>query len=221
MDDITDEAADTTRVDLVSEIRRLGHAILSRRLRPEQLVRMTSAITTLADDAETGTPVSKQERLERRFQVTHFLERDAWPEPPPDGSPVVFDPTSIVGGELNPFGMGATYHREGEEAVGHVTFGPCFEGPPGRVHGGAVCSLFDEVMGSVFRVTGAPSAFTGELTVRFEAPAPLNTNLEFRARRTGSDRRRQYVEGEGIGPDGRFASATAIFIEMRPEHFAI
>jgi hypothetical protein len=27
------------------------------------------------------------------------------------------------------------------------------------------------------------------------------------------------IEAEGTGPDGRFASAKAVFIEMKPEHF--
>jgi acyl-coenzyme A thioesterase PaaI-like protein len=68
---------------------------------------------------------------------------------------------------------------------------------------------------------GAPSAFTGELTVRFEAPAPLEVPLEFRGRLVESKGRRQFLEGEASGPDGRFASAKAIFINMAPEHLGV
>ena len=142
-----------------------------------------------------------------------------WPPGPPDGGAIEFDPTSLVGGPLNPFAMGARYHREGDEAVGRVTLGPCFEGPPERVHGGVICAIFDEVLGCVFRATGTPSGFTGELRVRFEAPAPLGVELEFRGRQVGAEGRRQFLEGEATGPDGvRFASAAATFVQMTPEH---
>jgi acyl dehydratase len=77
--------------------------------------------------------------------------------------------------------------------------------------------VFDEVLGAVFRAIGSPSAFTGELTVRFEAPAPLNTELEFRARQVSVEGRRRILEGEARSPDGQFAKASGIFIEMKPE----
>ena len=74
-------------------------------------------------------------------------------------------------------------------------------------------------MGSVFRATGIASAFTGELSVRFEAPAPLGVELEFRARLVESSGRKRFLAAEGTSPQGRFSSATGTFIEMRPEQF--
>lgn len=180
---------------------------------------MTAKLAALGDEAEQRPSISKAENLFRRNRIAKFIESGEWPAPPPNGSRIEFDPASIVGGQLNPFGMESRYYREGDEAVGFVNLGPCFEGPPERVHGGVVCAIFDEVMGSVFRATGTPSAFTGELTVRFERPAPLGTELEFRARRVDSQGRRQLLEGEARSPEGQFASARATFIEMKPEHF--
>jgi len=150
--------------------------------------------------------------------VHEFLDTGAWPAPPPDGSQMDFDVASIVGGHLNPGGIGASYFRDGDEAVGRVTVGRVFEGPPGRVHGGVLCALFDEVMGSVFRATGTPSAFTGELAVRFVGPAPVEAELEFRARETRTDGRKRYLEATATGPDGLVATATSTFIDMKPEH---
>ena len=40
-----------------------------------------------------------------------------------------------------------------------------------------------------------PSAFTGELSVRFEKPAPLGVPLEFRGRQVRAEGRRRYLEG--------------------------
>lgn len=231
VDDGGPDAADTTsgldvddevspeRAALATAMRRLGNAMLGRELDPDQVEVMTGQLSAMADAIERRPRMTKAETLFRRNRITSFMETGRWPEPPPDGAALEFDPTSVVGGELNPFGMGARYYRRGDEAVGFATLGPCFEGPPERVHGGVICAIFDEVMGSVFRATGTPSAFTGELSVRFEAPAPLETELEFRARLVDSKGRRQFLEGEARSPEGRFASASATFIEMKPEHF--
>jgi hypothetical protein len=206
-------------VALAAEIRQLGHAVMERSLDPDESAEMAEQLSALRERLEARPEVSKATSIFRRNRIAAFLETGVWPEPPPNGSRLEFDPASVVGGELNPFSMGARYYREGEEAVGFVQLGPCFEGPPTRAHGGVICAVFDEVMGSVFRATGTPSAFTGELSVRFERPAPLNIELEFRARRVSSEGRRQMMEGEARSPEGQFATATATFIEMKPEHF--
>ncbi len=213
------EAVSPEHVALASEMRRLGNAILSRDFDRDRATEMAEKLADLADMLEERPTISKAENLFRRNRIASFIETGQWPPPPPNGSRLEFDPASIVGGELNPFGMETRYYREGKEAVGFANLGTCFEGPPDRVHGGVICAIFDEVMGSVFRATGTPSAFTGELTVRFEGPAPLGTELEFRARRVESHGRRQLLEGEARGPQGQFASAKATFIEMKPEHF--
>lgn len=219
-DDATDHSAGDLpehEVELARALNRLGHLLVGRRIDVGRAGAIGALLDELSAEAEGWPELSKAERLQAGDRVTTFLESGRWPPPPPDGSRLEFDPASLVGGGLNPFTMGARYHRDGDEAVGFVTLGPAFEGPPNRAHGGAICAIFDEVMGSVFRATGSPSGFTGELQVRFEAPAPLGIELEFRARQVGSKGRRQFVEGEATGPDGRFASATATFVQMTAE----
>ena len=75
-----------------------------------------------------------------------------------------------------------------------------------------------EVMGSVFRANGTASAFTGELSVRFEQAAPIEEPLEFRAHEVRSEGRKRFLEATGASAKGRFATATAVFIDMKPEH---
>ena len=205
-------------VDLAAEIRRLGNAAMERSLDPIEAAEIRRELTFLSDRLERRPVISKVERVFRRHRIADFLETGTWSEPPENGSRLDFDPTSFVGGELNPFSTEARYYCEGEEAAGYVKLGACYEGPPGRAHGGVICAVFDEVMGSVFHAIGAPAAFTGELSVRFDQPAPLNTELEFRARLVKSEGRRQLIEGEARSPEGRFATATATFIEMKTEH---
>ncbi len=214
---MSEHALPEHEIDLAQSFNRLGQLLLGRRVDPDRAAALITLFDELGDEASGWAPMTKAERLHARDRVTSFLETGEWPPPPPDGSPLEFDPLSLVGGRLNPFTMGARYHRDGDEAVGLVTLGPGFEGPPERVHGGAICAIFDEVMGSVFRATGTASGFTGELKVRFEAAAPLGVELEFRARQVDAKGRRQFVEAEATGPDGRFASATGIFVQMTAE----
>ncbi|MEL7156348.1 MAG: PaaI family thioesterase [Actinomycetota bacterium] len=208
-------------VAAASAVQRLADAMLGHEIDPALSAEISAVIGTLAGRVEQGATRTKAEafRIYRGHQrIEHFVETGRWPDPPPDGERVVFDALSFVGGELSPLSAGAVFVRDGDDAVGHVRFGPGYEGPPTRVHGGMLAATFDEVMGTVFRVQGLPSAFTASLSVRYEKPAPLQVDLEFRARLRAVEGRKYTVEAEGIGPDGRFASAEALFIEMAPEH---
>lgn len=218
--DFTDPELPDHLIELAGAVNKLGEALIARTVDHKMATELTEAIAAMTERVETIPTMAKLDKLQRRNRISTFLETGSWPDPPADGSQMEFDPMSVVGGELNPFNIGAEYYRDGDEAVGRVSIGRCFEGPPERVHGGIICAIFDEVMGSVFRATGTASAFTGELTVRFVGPAPLMQDLEFRARLVKSDGRKRLLEGQATGPDGEFASATATFIEMRPEHFS-
>lgn len=205
---------------VAAELRRLNEAVITRRLGHDDAAELAERVAELTRSIETHESGSKFDIFGMRNRISSFLETGVWPEPPPDGSQIEFDVASAIGGALSPISIGATYFRDGDEVVGRVNVGHCFEGPPERVHGGIICAIFDEVMGSVFRATGTASAFTGELAVRFEGPAPIGVDLEFRARQVGESGRKRFLEGEATSADGRFASATATFIEMRLEHFA-
>ena len=204
-------------------VQRLGDALLGHHVDPAVSAEVASVVAALADRVEGSERRSKAEAFQQysgHQRIEHYLETGSWPPAPANGAPVMFDALSLIGGPLSPISAGARYHRDGDEVVAQVRFGPTFEGPPLRVHGGALASTFDEVMGAVFRILALPSAFTASLTIRYEAPAPIGERLEFRARLADADGRKYTVEAVATGPDGRFASATALFIEMSPEHLA-
>lgn len=72
--------------------------------------------------------------------------------------------------------------RDGQPAMlGHVRLSRLREGPPGKVHGGVLAGLFDEIMGAAQRLGGGEGGMTGRLTVRYRKPTPLETDLQFRA----------------------------------------
>lgn len=209
-------------VEAAAAVRRLGEGLLGRSVDPERSAEVVARLGELIELVEACPRRTKVEAFGRypgHSRITEFVATGEWPAPPPNGGELTFDALSFVGGKLNPFSGGTRYYRDGDEAVARTRFSVCYEGPPSRVHGGMIAAAFDEVMGAVFRVGALPNSFTGTLTVRYLRPAPLDTDVEFRAGLAGSQGRKHTVTGSATGPDGPFAEAEAIFIEMTPEQY--
>lgn len=101
------------------------------------------------------------------------------------------------------------------EIRGRVTFGYQYEGPPTCVHGGAIASLFDELLG-MSNIAGGKAGMTGTLSVRYRKPTPLMTPLDLEGRVVRIEGRKVFTWG-GIFHQGVLtAEAEGIFIEMRP-----
>ena len=85
-----------------------------------------------------------------------------------------------VCGTTNPLSAECEFAYEGDEVVVTTVLGAAFEGAPRRSHGGwwRRCSTTSP---PVLPVAGV-AAYTGELTVRYLAPVPIEEPLEFRAR---------------------------------------
>ena len=95
-------------------------------------------------------------------------------------------------------------HRHGDEIEAILTLRAAHEGAPERSHGGIVAGLFDDVFGFVLDVV-QEAAFTGELTIRYEAPTPLHRPIACRGRLARRDGRKLHIEGElvDITTDGQ------------------
>ena len=63
-------------------------------------------------------------------------------------------------------------------------------------------------------------AFTGELTVRFDAPVPVEEPLVIRARLVGRERRKLFITAEATAGDVVVATCKAIYITVDPSIFA-
>jgi acyl-coenzyme A thioesterase PaaI-like protein len=99
-----------------------------------------------------------------------------------------------------------------------VWFGPAFEAAPGRVHGGMVAAVFDDILGMAMARVRSPG-FTGRLTVHFRAPVPMNQRIEFKAWGGEPEGRKLVVHSEAR-LDGRLlAEADALFILVDRSHF--
>jgi len=85
-------------------------------------------------------------------------------------------------GPEHPDGLYVRGFRTPDAVLSPVIVPRRYEGPPGAAHGGIVAAYMDEILGAAaFGFTGKMFV-TGELTVRYVAPAPLEIPLLGRAR---------------------------------------
>jgi acyl-coenzyme A thioesterase PaaI-like protein len=124
-----------------------------------------------------------------------------------------------VGGSANPTSVDLQVRYEGDEVVADVVLRRAFEGAPGRAHGGIVAAAFDDVTGFVIGMMDEP-AFTGELTVRYVAPVPVDETLVMRARLDGRERRKLFISADAHAGDRLVATCRAIYITVDPKLFA-
>lgn len=129
----------------------------------------------------------------------------------------LFDHSPMLG-LANPLAPPLAFREVGGSIVADAHFGQAYEGPPGCVHGGFVAAAFDEVLGAAQSLSGAPG-MTGTLSVRYESPTPLLTDLRFEGRLAGVERRKIFVEGTCHAGDRLTATATGIFISLQPGRF--
>ena len=114
-----------------------------------------------------------------------------WPTEPPPGTP----PRAV-------------------EVTARCTFTAAHGGPPGRVHGGVVALVLDELTGVAVRAAGA-SGMTVHLEVSLKGGVPYGVPVDLAARYTGGEGRKAYAAGEVIVAGEVVATATAIYVSER------
>lgn len=220
------EEADPERVALIAGrlVAALDQDLSSRRKATKDLADATRALIgrLVATDAPEEVIVAATEEIRRtvaRFdgygqgtlygfsEVANAGDRE---DPLFDHSPMI--------GLANPLAPPLEFRDVEGTIVADAHFGQAYEGPPGCVHGGYVAAAFDEVLGAAQSLSGAPG-MTGTLSVRYEAPTPLLTDLRFEGRLAGVERRKIFVEGTCHAGEQLTATATGIFISLQPGKF--
>jgi acyl-coenzyme A thioesterase PaaI-like protein len=198
------------RVDASKAVRDLAHAIVASDIDDPTLERVAVVVREIVVELE-GAP-----RAQRAVPDFVLLGETREASDDPD-----LDPMSdrAVAGSANPTSVHFETRREGEDTVADVWFGPAFVGAPGRVHGGMVAAVFDDVTGFVLADVREPG-FTGRLVVNYRAPVPIETAIEFRARRRSREGRKLFVEGEAKLGGRVLATAEALFVLVDAAHFA-
>jgi acyl-coenzyme A thioesterase PaaI-like protein len=190
-------------------IRDIGHALVGHHAPTTVLERLADTLDGLTAELEQGGP-------RWRAQVS---TDGRWGEPPADGEEMTTYDERPVSGRASPWGLDLTVRRDGDEAVAVTTLRAAHEGAPGRSHGGIVAALFDDVFGFVLHLHGQP-AFTGELTVRYQAGVPIGVPLECRVRLSERDGRKWRMTGELTAGGQVLATSRATFITIDRDAFA-
>ncbi len=122
-------------------------------------------------------------------------------------------------GEENRSGVRARFFVEGNEVLGRMTIPRNLNGYKDVAHGGVVAALLDETMGWAATVFGEahPMYMTGELTVKYLAPVPVETEIEVRSRLVEDAGRLAYCEGTLASGGKVCAKARGKFVPMSPE----
>lgn len=201
----------TALEEAADALRRLNRAVAGRRLDDDRLAEITRQAIALAETIEHHPVRDKLDDIaglspEWRGETGPVLAI---------GERLEFDPFSVGGGRLHPASIGFDMRRTGEaEVTARVTVDPMFQGPPGRVHGGVVALVVDEVMGGVNRVLGR-RAFTAKLVVNLRDAAPVGEELVIRAWCHEVVDRKVTLRAEGRSAAGVFVDAEALFVAPR------
>ena len=113
----------------------------------------------------------------------------------------------FVCGLKNDFGLKATFYEVEGNQLGAI-FTPCeqHQSYPGRMHGGLAATILDETIGRALMITDEEAwGVTGEFSVRFLKPVPLEQPLRVVGRVTRDTRRMFEGTGEILLPDGEIA----------------
>ena len=201
-DDHPDRLADA-RAAAGRAIRDLGHAIVGHHAPLSAIERRASTLDDLTTEITTG---------ERRDRAQVRREGD-WGTEVADGETMTSYDERPVSGRSSPWGLDVHVWRDGAEAVADLTLRSAHEGAPGRSHGGIVAALFDDIYGFVLTFLHQP-AFTGELTVRYEAGVPIGVPLQCRVRLVEREGRKLRMAGELRDGSRVVARSSAIFIAI-------
>lgn len=200
---------------------------------PESLASLASSIHALTEqmlrtvdeapafDADVAWAVGRIEEVRARLaqhgrSVALALGR---PGDPADGRPYYV--SGVLLGRHHPMYMPIELETD-ETGVtrGSANLDIVWEGPPGHVHGGFVAHLFDCIMGQHNLNVGIPG-MTGTLTIRYRAPTPLHTDLDFEVRTARSDGRKIVTEARIETGGQPLAEAEGLFVVPEKQTFRL
>jgi acyl-coenzyme A thioesterase PaaI-like protein len=202
-------ATEALRSAAASNLRDLNHSFSARDPEDDVLVQVAEVAARLTARIEAA-PARDRLALMRRGIAESLMGLGFEDRAVGGGS----NPTSVDLGNVRFEGT------DGEgDIVADVRLRRAFEGAPGRAHGGIVAAAFDDITGFVIAQIQEP-AFTGELTVRYLAPVPVDEPLELRARLEGRERRKLFICGEARAEGEVIATCRAIYVTVDPGLFA-
>ncbi len=207
---VTDDA----RLAAAAALRRLNDAFVAHEAEDGVLDRIA------ADARAATTELERGDRRDRAARLAAHFGRMSDPGPVDEALRSTDNPMTdrAVGGTSNPLSAEITLDYEGDEVVARTVLGAAYEGAPRRSHGGMVAALFDDIAAGVLPLAGV-AAYTGELTVRYHRPVPVEEPLEFRARIDSHEGRKLLASADCLAGGEVVASASVLYITVDTREF--
>jgi acyl-coenzyme A thioesterase PaaI-like protein len=116
-------------------------------------------------------------------------------------------------GPGHPTGLHVRCFKSAEGVMSPIIVPGHYRGPPGAAHGGIVAAYLDEVLAAAAARATGRTAITGELTLRYVKPVPVETPIIGRGSLVADYGRYVDVEGrlEELGSGVVLATARARF----------
>ncbi len=209
----TIRAEDALRTEAAAALRDLAHAYVGHEIERDALSALRDWARRETASIERGAPRNRSLSLERARATSPLAE---W-QPGVVGAG--FDDRAI-GGPANPTGLVFETWREGDVMLADVVLGAAFEGAPGRAHGGVVAAAFDDFTGMVSGMLREP-AFTGEITIRYLRPVPIEKPLRLRTWLDSRDGRKLFIHADAHAGDQLLATCKALYITVDRARFAV
>lgn len=109
-------------------------------------------------------------------------------------------------GEENPVGLHLHFFWIPNGVMAFFTPKPEHQSYNGRMHGGLITVLLDEIMGNyLFKKEGVP-AYTARIDLRFRTPVQIGTTIRCEGHEVKRKGRLVVMEGVIINPDGTVAA---------------
>jgi acyl-coenzyme A thioesterase PaaI-like protein len=119
-------------------------------------------------------------------------------------------------GPEHPTGLRIRCFKTAEGVISPIIVPGQYNGPPGAAHGGIVAAYLDEVLAAAVARATARTSVTGELTVRYVKPVPVETPIVGKGWLVADHGRYVDVEGrlEDLATGGVLATARARFFPI-------
>jgi len=190
-----------TRASLAEQVRRLIDATVSVDAPADVLARAAATIAALNAELATHVPTPRPPRYTAGTTSTDVA--DFFP----------FDP---IVGRLSPLAPPVRVAWQDPRAVGTVTFGTPYEGPPGCVHGAVLAATFDQVFNVANLMRGVAGP-TRKLEVRYLKPTPLGVELLFEGWVESVEGREVRTLGRVLAGELVTVEAEGRFVQLPPD----
>lgn len=119
-------------------------------------------------------------------------------------------------GSANPAGLKLSFDWDGRQATATFVAQEKYQGWPGMVHGGILCTILDEAISWAAHYARA-TGVTGKLAIRLKHPVRIGEKLRISATITENSRKLCLSKAEVTLPDGTCAAEAEGTIYILPQ----